>query len=44
MSRKNTGFRPAGMLAEDTLEPPEAETERICFVAQKTGSGHDRSE
>jgi SAM-dependent methyltransferase len=40
---EGAGFRPAGMLAEDTLESPVAGTERIYFAAQKTGSGHDGS-
>lgn len=29
------GFRLTGILAEDTLEPPEPDTERIYFIAQK---------
>lgn len=34
---KAAGFRPAGVLAEDNLAPPGPETERVYFIAQKTG-------
>lgn len=40
---ERAGFKPAGVLTEDNLEPPVPETERIYFIAQKKGSGDDGS-
>lgn len=35
---KGAGLELAGVLAEDTLAPPEPETERVYFIARKTGA------